>query len=60
MLKKTVYICDLRLLRDHHVSLINPHLEFAVKFWNTYLEKDIKKNKNVQIKASNIPMVFLT
>ena len=37
-----------------NVSLLRPHPEFAVQAWNPYLEKDITKIENVQIRASKI------
>ena len=51
MLKGTFYSRDPRLWRDCYVLFV----EFAVQAWNPYLEKDITKIVEVQIRASKIP-----
>ena len=45
---------DPELVRLLYVSLIRPHLEYAVPVWNPYLRKDIEKLENVQHKASRL------
>ena len=37
-----------------YVSLVRPHLEFAVPVWNPYLKKDTEKLENVQHKATKL------
>ena len=37
-----------------YISLIRPHLEYAVPVWNPYLRKDIEKLENVQHRASRL------
>ena len=56
MLKRTFYSRDPRLRRNLCVSLVRPHLEYAVQAWNPYLE--IAKIEKVQIGASKIPEGF--
>ena len=64
MLNRAFCSRDIRLWRHLYVSLVRPHLEFAVNLyldiqaWNPYLEKDIMKIGKVKIRASNIPYVF--
>ena len=45
---------DPELVRLLYVSLIRPHLEYAVPVWNLYLRKDIDILENVQHKASRL------
>ena len=45
---------DAELVRLLYVSLIRPHLEYAVPVWNPYLRKDIEKIENVQHRATRL------
>ena len=45
---------DAELVRLLYVSLIRPHLEYAVPVWNPYLRKDIEKIENVQHRATKL------
>ena len=54
MLKKTFHSRAASLLRNLYVSLVRPHLEYAVQTWNLYLEKDIINIEKVKIRASKI------
>jgi hypothetical protein len=36
-----------------HVSLVRPHLEFAIPVWNPYMKKDIEKLENIQHRATS-------
>ena len=45
---------DPELVRLLYVSLIRPHLEYAVPVWNPYLRKDIDNLENVQHRASRL------
>ena len=45
---------DAELVRLLYVSLIRPHLEFAVSVWNPYQKKDIDKLEKIQHKATKL------
>ena len=45
---------DAELVRLLYVSLVRPHLEFAVPVWNPYLKKDIEKLENIQHRATRL------
>ena len=45
---------DAELVRLLYVSLIRPHLEYAVPVWNPYLKKDIEKLEDVQHRATRL------
>jgi hypothetical protein len=45
---------DAELVRLLYVSLVRPHLEFAVPVWNPYLRKDIEKLENIQHRATRL------
>ena len=45
---------DAELVKLLYVSLIRPHLEFAVPVWNPYLKKDIEKIERIQHKATRL------
>ena len=44
--------------KDLYVSLVRPHLEYAVQAWNPYLQGDIDKIERVQRRATRIPTGF--
>ena len=46
------------LWKDLNVSLVRPHLEYAVQAWNPYLQGDIDKIERVQRRATRIPTGF--
>ena len=37
-----------------YVSLIRPHVEYAVPIWNTHLKKDIEKLENIQHRVNRL------
>ena len=45
---------DEELVRLLYVSLVRPHLEFAVPVWNPYLKKDIEKLEEIQHRATRL------
>ena len=45
---------DAELVRLLNVSLVRPHLEFAVPVWNPYMKKDIEKLENIQHRATRL------
>ena len=45
---------DAELVRLLYVSLIRPHLEYAVPVWNPYLRGDIENIENVQHGATRL------
>ena len=49
---------DPGLWKDLYVSLVRPHLEYAVQAWNLFLEGDVKKIEKVQERATKIPYGF--
>ena len=58
MLKRTFESRDPGLWKDLYVSLVRPHLEYAVQVWNPHLQGDIDKIERVQRKATRIPFGF--
>ena len=58
LLKRTFICRDPGLWRNLYMSLVRPHLEYAVQVWNPYLEGDIKKIEKVQERATKIPYGF--
>ena len=48
MLKKTFMCRDSDLWKKLYISLVRPHLEYAVQVWNPYLAKDIELIEKVQ------------
>ena len=42
-IKNSFRYFDADLVRLLYVSLVRPHLEFAVPVWNPYMKKDIEK-----------------
>ena len=55
MLKKTFMCRDSNLWKKLYISLVRPHLEYAVQVWNPYLAKDIELIEKVQRRAIKIP-----
>ena len=53
-IKNSFSYFDAELLRLLYVSLVRPHLEFAVPVWNPYLKKDIEKLEDIQNKATRL------
>ena len=41
-----------------YVSLVRPHLEYAVQVWNPFLEGDIEQLEKVQGRLTRIPYGF--
>ena len=48
MLKRTFESRDPELWKDLYVSLVRPHLEYAVQAWNPHLQGDIERIERVQ------------
>ena len=55
MLKKTFVCRESELWKKLYISLVRPHLEYAVQVWNPYYEKDIEIIEKVQRRATKIP-----
>ena len=55
MLKRTFESRDLGLWKDLYVSLVTPHLEYAVQVCNPHLQEDIGKIETVQRRATRNP-----
>jgi len=58
MLKRTFENREPGLWKDLYVSLVRPHLEYAVQAWNPHLQGDIDKIERVQRRATRIPTGF--
>ena len=58
MLKRKFVIRNLGLWKYLYVSLVTPHLEYAVHASNPHLEGDIDKIEIVQRRATRIPFGF--
>ena len=58
MLKRTFESRDPGLWKDLNVSLVRPHLEYAVQAWNLHLHGDIDKIERVQRRVTRIPTGF--
>jgi hypothetical protein len=58
MLKRTFESRDPELWKDLYVSLVRPHLEYAVQAWNPHLQGDIERIERVQRRATRIPFGF--
>ena len=53
-IKNSFTYFDAELVRLLYVSLVRPHLEYAVPVWNPYLKKDIDKIEDIQHKATRL------
>ena len=53
-IKNSFSYFDAELVRLLYVSLVRPHLEFAVPVWNPYLKKDIEKLEDIQHKVTRL------
>ena len=51
MLKMTFESRDPKLWKELYVSLVRPHLEYAVQAWNPHLQGEIDKIERVQRRA---------
>ena len=49
-IKNSFTYFDSSLVKLLYVSLVRPHLEYAVSVWNPYMKKDIDKLESVQHK----------
>ena len=58
MLKRTFETRIPNMWKDLYVSLVRPHLEYAVQAWNPHLQADIDKVESVQRRATRIPTGF--
>ena len=58
MPKKTFESKDPKLWKELYVSLVRPHLEYAVHAWNPHLKDEIDKIERVQRRATRIPFGF--
>jgi hypothetical protein len=58
MLKKTFMFRDSNLWKKMYISLVRPHLEYAVQVWNPYLAKDIELIDKVHRRAIKIPTIM--
>ena len=53
-IKNSFRYFDADLVRLLYVSLVRPHLEFAVPVWNPFMKKDIEKLENIQYRATRL------
>ena len=58
MLKKTFVSRDPKLWKELYVSIVRPHLEYAVQAWNPHLQGEIDKIESVQRRAISIATGF--
>ena len=58
MPKRTFESRDPKLLKELYVSLVRPHLEYAIKAWNPHLQGEIDKIERVQRRATRISFGF--
>jgi len=57
-IKNSFTYFDAELVRLLYVSLVRPHLEFAVPVWNPYLKGDIDELENIQHRATRLVPEF--
>ena len=55
MLKRAFVSRDVDLWKKLYVSLVRPHLEYAVQVWNPSKRKDVELIEKVQKRALRIP-----
>ena len=53
-IKNSFTYFDAELVRLLYISLVRPHLKFAVPVWNPYLKKDIDKIEDIQHKGTRL------
>ena len=53
-IKNSFTYFDAELVKLLYVSMVRPHLEYAVSVWNPYLRKDIDKLESVQRRATRL------
>jgi hypothetical protein len=53
-IKNSFSYFDAELVRLLYVSLVRPHLEFAVPVWNPHLKGDIEELENIQHRATRL------
>ena len=53
-IKNSFTYFDSSLVKLLYVSLVRPHLEYAVSVWNPYMKKDIDKLESVQHRATRL------
>ena len=57
-IQRTFESRDPKMWKDLYVSLVRPHLEYAVQAWNPHLQADIDKVESVQRRTTRIPTGF--
>ena len=53
-IRKSFSYFDAELVRLLYVSLVRPHLEFAVPVWNPHLKGDIEELENIQHRVTRL------